>query len=264
MEERLDRYDDFPTQNLEKPKIPKVINYCWFGGKPMPQLCLECMESWNKHLPDYEIVRWDESNSPLDAAPFVIDAYKEEMWAFVSDYVRVNVLLKTGGIYLDTDMMVFKSLDPFLCYSAFAGFENQDNVNLGIFEAEPNHPFLQACLDWYNSHKFNLYHPPIITKKVVNKILKENGLENYGRQQIFNIELFPTEYFYPWSWRHRIEQPDYRKFIKPETYAVHLWNHGWQRKKSIIQKVFCNIKSFVKSKFRKKPYKFSSNISSIP
>lgn len=232
--------------------IPKVIHYCWFGGGLMSRLCLDCMESWREFLPDYKIIRWDETNSPLDATSFVARAYEEKMWAFVADYVRVHVLLQEGGIYLDTDMMLVKSLDPFLHHRAFAGFENQDNVNLAIFGAERNHPFLRACLDWYNSHKFNPYHPPIITKKVVKEILHDKGLKNYGRQQIFDIDLYPAEYFYPWSWQMRIEQPDYRQFIKPETYAVHLWNHGWKRKERILKSIFCNIKSFFKSTFKKK------------
>ncbi|MDR0391726.1 MAG: hypothetical protein LBH59_07455 [Planctomycetaceae bacterium] len=249
------KHDDLPVQNLGESRIPKIIHYCWFGGNPMPQVCLECLESWRKFLPDYEIIKWDENNSPLDTTPFVIDAYKSKMWAFVSDYVRVNVLLESGGIYLDTDMLLLKSLDPFLCYRAFTGFENRDSVGFGILGAERNHPFIKACLDWYNSHKFNPYHPPVITKKVVKKILNANGLKNYGRQQICDVELFPTEYFYPWPWRLRIEQPDYHKFITPETYTIHLWNHGWQRKESILHKVFCNIKPYIRSIFRKKTYK---------
>ena len=42
--------------------IPKIINYCWFGGKPLPPLAKKCIDSWKKYLPDYEIKRWDESN----------------------------------------------------------------------------------------------------------------------------------------------------------------------------------------------------------
>lgn len=246
---------DITVNNDRKLLIPKVIHYCWFGGNPMSELHLECMESWRKNLVGYEFVRWDESNSPLSITPFVKKAYEEKMWAFVTDYVRVYVLLKEGGIYLDTDMLLLRSLDSFLSHRAFAGFESVDNVNLAICGAEPQHPFFRSCLDWYNSHKFNPYHPPIITKKVVSKILKKNGLTKYGRQQIFDIDLYPTEYFYPWPWRLRIEQPDYLKFTKPETHAIHLWNHGWQRKRSTLQTIFDNIESFVKSTFRKKPNK---------
>ena len=43
-------------------RIPKIIHYCWFGRKPMPELAVKCIESWKKYLPDWQIMRWDESN----------------------------------------------------------------------------------------------------------------------------------------------------------------------------------------------------------
>lgn len=42
--------------------IPKIIHYCWFGRNPLPALTLKCIESWNTHLPDYEIIEWNEDN----------------------------------------------------------------------------------------------------------------------------------------------------------------------------------------------------------
>ena len=42
--------------------IPKVIHYCWFGGKPLPKLAVKCLKSWKKLCPDYRIIRRDETN----------------------------------------------------------------------------------------------------------------------------------------------------------------------------------------------------------
>ena len=42
--------------------IPKIIHYCWFGGKELPIEVKKCIASWRKMCPDYEIIRWDESN----------------------------------------------------------------------------------------------------------------------------------------------------------------------------------------------------------
>ena len=42
--------------------IPKVIHYMWLGGKPLPESLQNCVDSWKKYCPDYEIIRWDESN----------------------------------------------------------------------------------------------------------------------------------------------------------------------------------------------------------
>ena len=42
-------------------KIPKIIHYCWFGGKPIPEELRACMDSWKK-LKGYKVIRWDETN----------------------------------------------------------------------------------------------------------------------------------------------------------------------------------------------------------
>lgn len=40
--------------------IPKIIHFCWFGCNPLPPLALECIASWKKFFPDYEIWMWVE------------------------------------------------------------------------------------------------------------------------------------------------------------------------------------------------------------
>ena len=42
--------------------IPKIIHYCWFGGNPLPPIAIECIASWKKYLPEYEIKEWNERN----------------------------------------------------------------------------------------------------------------------------------------------------------------------------------------------------------
>ena len=71
--------------------IPKIIHYCWFGGKPKPPLAEKCIKSWKKFCPDYEIREWNEHNFDVSAAPlYVSQAYEARRWAFVSDYVRLK------------------------------------------------------------------------------------------------------------------------------------------------------------------------------
>ena len=43
-------------------KIPKIIHYCWFGEKELPESAKKCVESWKKFCPDYEIKKWDETS----------------------------------------------------------------------------------------------------------------------------------------------------------------------------------------------------------
>ena len=59
--------------------MKKYIHYCWFGGKPLPKLANKCIESWKKFLPDFEIIRWDESNVDLNECPFIKEAYDNKL-----------------------------------------------------------------------------------------------------------------------------------------------------------------------------------------
>ena len=94
--------------------IPKVIHYCWFGGKPLPKTARKCLSSWKKMCPDYEIKRWDESNFDVNQNRFISTAYEAGAWAFVSDWARLKIIYDNGGIYLDTDIELLKTLDGLL------------------------------------------------------------------------------------------------------------------------------------------------------
>ena len=103
--------------------IPKIIHYCWFGGNPLPELAVKCIESWKKYCPDYEIKRWDESNFDLNCCDYVKEAYRAKKWAFVSDYARFKVLYDEGGLYFDTDVELIKPIDDIIERGPFMGAE---------------------------------------------------------------------------------------------------------------------------------------------
>ena len=111
--------------------IPKVIHYCWFGGNPLPNIAVKCINSWKKYFPDYEIIEWNESNFDLFSCDYCREAYDAKKWAFVSDYARFKILYEHGGVYFDTDVELVKKIDFLLKYSAFFGFENKKYISTG-------------------------------------------------------------------------------------------------------------------------------------
>lgn len=103
--------------------IPKIIHYCWFGKGPMPKSQRDCVKGWKKLMPDYQIICWDESNFDFNQFKASKYAYEVKKFALVSDVCRYNVLAEYGGIYLDTDVELFKRFDRFLNCSFFSGIE---------------------------------------------------------------------------------------------------------------------------------------------
>ena len=120
------------------PDIPHVIHYCWFGGNPLGENELKCIGSWERFLPGYKIVRWDESNFDVRCCEYVSEAYDAKKWAFVSDYARFKILYDQGGLYFDTDVELIRPIDDLLAEGPFMGFEvdcgsgQQPYVNAGL------------------------------------------------------------------------------------------------------------------------------------
>lgn len=218
--------------------IDKVIHYCWFGENPIPEDLQRYMHSWKKFCPDYQIIRWDESNYDVNKNKYMSDAYKEKKWSFVSDYARIDIIYQFGGIYLDTDVELIKSLDDLLKYDMFCGFESRDDlmdkygiayeesVNLGLgYGAKKGHPILKSILDYYENLSFynsdgslNLTACPVYQTEV----LKQYGLvPNRKYQEIQGCTIFPAEIFSPKSYLTG------KITLTPDTVSIHHFKVSW-------------------------------------
>ncbi|MEQ9299447.1 MAG: glycosyltransferase [Cyclobacteriaceae bacterium] len=201
--------------------IPRILHYCWFGTQPVSPTIKNCIASWKRHLPNFEIMLWNEQNSPM-GHPFVQTAYKLEKYAFVSDYVRLWVIYKYGGVYLDTDMLLLKTLDPLL-NEPFIGRQDNYSVNASIMAFPSGHQFILDAMSHYDKISFEVEALNQITiPLILQKTLDQFG-ENAGRPRVFD-RLF----FYPYPFEARTKGDlNYWKYIKPESYAVHLWDASW-------------------------------------
>lgn len=149
--------------------IPKKIHYCWFGGNPLPEDVKRYIESWKKYCPDYELIRWDESNYDVHKNTYVELAYQNKKWAFLTDYARLDTIYEHGGIYLDADVELVHGLDDLLQNNCYMGMEQVGTVNTGLgFGAEPKHPFLRENMKPYEEQNFiqedGTFKPPICVR----------------------------------------------------------------------------------------------------
>lgn len=108
--------------------IPKIIHYIWLGSAKKPELLQKCMQSWQKNCPDYQIMEWNSENTKDIDNIYFREALTSEKWAFASDYLRLYVLERYGGIYVDTDTEITNNLDPFLKHDFFTGYEIYDGL----------------------------------------------------------------------------------------------------------------------------------------
>lgn len=207
--------------------IPKKIHYCWFGGNELSALAKKCIESWKKYCPDYEIIEWNESNFNLECCDFVKEAYQAKKWAFVSDYARLKIIYDNGGIYLDTDVELIKSLDSLLKEKCYFGEETIGYVNTGLgFGAEKENNVIQMLLSEYNGYHFikkdGTYDMEPCPKKNTRPLTKfgyKFGGKNIWRCGKFVV--YPPEYFCPLDYNTKLMN------ITNNTISIHLYNASW-------------------------------------
>ena len=182
--------------------IPKVIHYCWFGRNTLPKLAEKCIESWKKYLPDYEIKEWNEDNFDLNLYPYAREAYDNKKYAFVTDVVRLYALYHEGGIYMDTDVEVISSYDPFLHHVAFSGFESGTEVPTGVMASEKGGQWAKMNLDYYKDRHFvkeNGEFDTTTNVAIITNFMLPYGLVQNNTYQDFPgfVTFYPTDYFCP-------------------------------------------------------------------
>lgn len=213
--------------------IPKKIHYCWFGGKELPELAKKCIASWEKFCPDYEIIRWDESNFDLDQIPYTRWCYDNGKWAFLSDYVRLAVVAEQGGLYFDTDVELIRSPDELLQFEAFYGFENNYAVATGLgFGAQAQHPTLVAMRQAYLALEQNADGGfPVQACPALNTaaLLPMGLILNGERQNVAGAEILPADFLNPYDDAtgklHRTEN----------TIGIHWYSKSWISKSAMLR-----------------------------
>ncbi len=244
--------------------IPKIIHYCWFGGNPLSDLALKCINSWKKYCPDYKIIEWNENNFDINSNMYVKEAYQAKKWAFVTDYVRLFVLYEYGGIYMDTDVEIIRNIDRFLCYDAFSGFETVNSIPTAIMGAKKGNEWIKYLLSFYDNKHFicedgsfdtttNVITITNMTKKKYN-IHLNNKFQNIDE----GIVLYPKEYFCP---------KDYitgEIILTKNTYCIHHFAASWHTEVEKIQ--FEKYKKYRKlfgNNLGKKIYIFNRHLNTL-
>ena len=224
--------------------IPKVIHYCWFGGNPLPESALRCIESWRKYLPDYEIKEWNESNFDVDTIRFTQEAYKLKQYAFVSDYARFWILNNFGGVYFDTDVELIKPIDDIVERGAFTGMEISYKKGAGLWGIAPGlgiagekgNPIFSELLSKYEKmHFVNCRGSFSVTvvkmfSQIMNKL--SYSMDDAGVAIFDHINVYPKDYFCPKNYITG------ELTVTENTRSIHHYAATWVKKKSLFQRFF--------------------------
>lgn len=210
-----------------KSSIPQIIHYCWFGDKPLNRFARNCIKSWKKYLPGFEIKCWDNESLKTVDNQFVREAVADKRWAFVADYVRLFALYSEGGIYFDTDVKLYKDMRELLDCRLMIGTQPSVvtgyNLMSAVIASIPQHPYIKECLDYYSNLEYNSQnYRSVVINPIMSKILHDN----WGYQYDDRCQALPDgiTILDRTIWGSDFDLGD----TKPRNlYGVHFCNQSW-------------------------------------
>lgn len=146
-------------------KLPKIIHQIWIGPDEMPKACKEYTAKMKRMHPGWEHILWD--NEMVFEGQFKDDPYLKA-WksqinseyflqpAFISDRVRLLILNKMGGIYVDVDAIPIRPFDVILDKLSdkvdfFAGVEDSAEygriIDITVLGASPKCRVIKKILE---------------------------------------------------------------------------------------------------------------------
>ena len=163
---------------------------------------------------------------------FIDEALDHRKWAFAADVVRFYAVYTEGGVYMDSDILLYRGFDHLVPQHGFATF-NESIAGEGsafclqaaFFMGEKGNDFCRQMVNYYRDRHFVKADGSLdetISPVIMARLAEGYGITNTATtQRLGAITVYPTHYVAP---RKR-----YAKTA--ETFARHLVNHSWKKRK---------------------------------
>ncbi|MDB5137632.1 MAG: Capsular polysaccharide synthesis protein [Mucilaginibacter sp.] len=104
---------------MDNKDIPKTIWFLWLQGlDKAPVVVQKCYASWLKHNPGWNVIFLDEKN----LTDYISLKPRQTTRQALSDILRINLLAKHGGLWVDATCFCTKPLDDWLYNNMVSGF----------------------------------------------------------------------------------------------------------------------------------------------
>jgi len=247
--------------------IPKIIHLCWFSGDEYPQGIKECLESWKRVIPDYQVKLWTKEMALATGIPFVKEAIEKRKWAFAADVIRLYALYHDGGVYADSDIFMISRFDDYLTndlvlFHEYARpsfkknppnmFDTEGhnlmkgqvvkglNIQAAFMISSGHHPVVKKLLDYYESRHFvredGTFRMDIIAPEIYSMILEDYGYRYKNEKQVlpYGVTIYPAEC---------VGGNNCLRF--KESFAVHCVSHSW-KPATRYEKIMIKTKKIIK------------------
>ncbi len=231
------------SADVSPARIPRLVHVMWIGDRPMPAYVLQHVNDWRRLLrvpaaaPLYgseaskcaadgtwRVRLWrnedlHEGEFPREVLARAAQARKPAQRV---DLLRVFLLRKHGGFYMDADMRALQSLEPLLRRMPWASalachFDpiDMDYVTNSMLAATPEHEWMRAMCE-------EVMRAPLNTRELDH----DTGPGATGRalHADMDVLVLPRAFFYPVSWRDPSAWYDARL-----SYGSHMYAASWKQ-----------------------------------
>ena len=221
-------------------KIPRIIHSVWVGGAMKSPNVLRSEKSWHFFCPGFQFMEWNENNFNIENcdSAYVKEAYKTGKWAFVSDYIRLKALYEYGGIYMDSDMEMFRNPEYLLSGTGFVGAESRHTISCGVIGTVPRAPWIGDLIKEYDKLNF-IKEDGSLDLLPITKRMQSYFEEKFNYQPSDEIQevspgvfVYPTEYFAPLNCYTGINH------MTSNTFSFHHGDNSWKSASDKVKKKF--------------------------
>jgi mannosyltransferase OCH1-like enzyme len=160
-----------------------VIQQIWLGPKPMP---VKWMDSWRLKNPGLKHQIW-RGYQGFHYRKKIQHLVEQGRYAIAADIMRVEILYRYGGIYIDADSVCLQPVEdaPFIDDDFWAVYDYTGWVANGVIGCTPRHPVMKRYMELIaGPHHYWEYGARMLTECL-------DGTET----------ILPTCTFYPTNWK---------------------------------------------------------------
>ena len=218
--------------------IPRLFHQIWINREDpvLPATFQAYADKWRALHPEWQYRLWNLENIdfPLRRAE-LLDVSAN--YAQMADVLRLEILYRYGGVYLDTDFEPLRPIDPILDgVSQFFCSEDGLHISSGIIGAVPGSPLILRLLDGISP---SIGHEAATLESGPLYITRNLLGEGFGG----DVSLLPSRLFYPYGWkeRHRAQESF------PDALAVHRWAHSWYTRPTLSSRVRKRVQRLIRT-----------------
>ena len=203
-------------------KIPRIFHQIWLGRQPMPVEFLAWQKTWTSLNPSWTLKLWTEDNLPDSRWPDLVK--RSHGYSQMSNIYRYEILLREGGVYVDTDCECSKPIEPLISdCEAFVVRTKRPYVKIGCgtIGGVAGHPLFHKLVE-----RLNLVDP---SKRLSmgSSYMTEIVAGHLNTMNRPDVKVIPSALMNPYDYTELKDGRPLPKENFPDAYILHHWSSRW-------------------------------------